>query len=483
MSTVGRRAGRAVSVLLVAAIAVGGLAGSAQSDPGPVSAGGTAASQPPATAAPEQGASASPPAPAPARRGRQAGAERVESIVGYAGSVYALASDHSGVYQWSGVGTHWYRIGGPAQKLYAGSAGLFAVSPETGRVHEYEGSPDKWSDLGDGGAALAVGRELYRLSGDRSAVHEWNGSTWVPLGGIGGPVKELYAGHAGLFAVGAETGRVHAYGGAPDKWSDLGDGGAALAVSGELYRLSGDRSAVHEWNGSDWVPIGGRAKDLYTGDVAGSAGLFATSPDTGRILRYDGTPHQWSDTGGPGATFLAADKRLLGVSPNGRGVYLWSGNGTSWKYIGIPKTSPATREEKLQRLEELTQTGPQAREAWLVGRGYQRMGKGDRFGFRWDDNSCSYSPDKPAGFDFRNACARHDFGYNNYKDMLGEEEFRRRSFPDATTIKARVDNVFLEDMQTECKAWSPLPPAQAKAQQQRCLSLARMYYDVVAGRG
>ncbi|MFH0180891.1 hypothetical protein, partial [Streptomyces cacaoi] len=42
--------------------------------------------------------------------------------------LFALASDHSAVYQWSGQGTDWVKVGGPAEDLYAGGAGLFATN-------------------------------------------------------------------------------------------------------------------------------------------------------------------------------------------------------------------------------------------------------------------------------------------------------------------------------------------------------------------
>ncbi|MFJ6015173.1 hypothetical protein, partial [Streptomyces sp. NPDC092952] len=45
--------------------------------------------------------------------------------------LFGLAADHSAVYQWNGQGTDWTKVGGPAQDLYAGGAGLFATAPDT----------------------------------------------------------------------------------------------------------------------------------------------------------------------------------------------------------------------------------------------------------------------------------------------------------------------------------------------------------------
>ncbi|RJQ82925.1 phospholipase [Pseudonocardiaceae bacterium YIM PH 21723] len=33
----------------------------------------------------------------------------------------------------------------------------------------------------------------------------------------------------------------------------------------------------------------------------------------------------------------------------------------------------------------------------------------------WSSDGCSWSPDKPLGWNFLPACHRHDFGYRNYK--------------------------------------------------------------------
>ena len=33
----------------------------------------------------------------------------------------------------------------------------------------------------------------------------------------------------------------------------------------------------------------------------------------------------------------------------------------------------------------------------------------------WTSNDCSFAPDQPLGFDFRPACKRHDFGYQNFR--------------------------------------------------------------------
>jgi hypothetical protein len=58
----------------------------------------------------------------------------------------------------------------------------------------------------------------------------------------------------------------------------------------------------------------------------------------------------------------------------------------------------------------------------------------------WSSDACSWSPDKPIGFDFTPGCHRHDFGYRNYK--------RQGRFTDAT--KRSIDDHFYSDLRGIC---------------------------------
>ena len=60
--------------------------------------------------------------------------------------------------------------------------------------------------------------------------------------------------------------------------------------------------------------------------------------------------------------------------------------------------------------------------------------------FNWSDDLCSAVEDIPSGFDFRLACARHDFGYRNHRAVgLNSDDNR-----------LRIDMSFYEDMRREC---------------------------------
>ena len=75
----------------------------------------------------------------------------------------------------------------------------------------------------------------------------------------------------------------------------------------------------------------------------------------------------------------------------------------------------------------------------------------------WSSDACSWSPDKPVGFNFKPACHRHDFGYRNYKKQS-------RWNADA---KLRVDNNFKNDLYGICGSNWP------------CKRIADLYYAAV----
>ncbi|UJW31831.1 phospholipase [Saccharothrix sp. AJ9571] len=58
----------------------------------------------------------------------------------------------------------------------------------------------------------------------------------------------------------------------------------------------------------------------------------------------------------------------------------------------------------------------------------------------WSTDACSWSPDKPLGYNFTQACWRHDFGYRNYK--------KQSRFTDGNRL--RIDDNFYADMKGIC---------------------------------
>ncbi|MFL6131114.1 MAG: phospholipase [Mycobacteriales bacterium] len=132
--------------------------------------------------------------------------------------------------------------------------------------------------------------------------------------------------------------------------------------------------------------------------------------------------------------------------------------------LGVAQPAAAvTYEQKLAVLSSWTQTSATSYSAWLSARNNQAAWAD--YGFNWSTDYCSDSPDNPLGFDFRLSCARHDFGYRNYK-AVGL----------FSSNKSRLDSAFYEDMKRKCATYSVLVrPA--------CYSLAWTYYQAVSAFG
>lgn len=75
----------------------------------------------------------------------------------------------------------------------------------------------------------------------------------------------------------------------------------------------------------------------------------------------------------------------------------------------------------------------------------------------WSSDSCSWSPDRPLGYEFSTSCDRHDFGYRNYTRQQRLSEDNRR----------RIDDNFRADMYSAC------------ADDVLCESTADLYYWAV----
>ncbi|UNO38956.1 phospholipase [Streptomyces sp. MST-110588] len=131
----------------------------------------------------------------------------------------------------------------------------------------------------------------------------------------------------------------------------------------------------------------------------------------------------------------------------------------------VAATAPAQAApaDKAQVLSSWTQTSASSYNAWLAARNNQA--KWAAYGFDWSTDYCSKSPDNPLGFPFETSCARHDFGYRNYK--------KAGTFP---ANKPRLDNALYEDLKRVCSAYSG-------AKKVSCDTLAWTYYQAVKNLG
>ncbi|MCF4138875.1 phospholipase [Streptomyces sp. NPDC101213] len=115
--------------------------------------------------------------------------------------------------------------------------------------------------------------------------------------------------------------------------------------------------------------------------------------------------------------------------------------------------------DKPQVLASWTQTSATSYSAWTAARANQSAWSA--YGFNWSTDYCSSSPDNPFGFPFSTSCARHDFGYRNYK-AIGTFDAN----------KSRLDSAFYEDLKRVCNKYTG-------ATQTSCNSTAWTYYQAV----
>ncbi|MFE3494283.1 phospholipase [Streptomyces sp. NPDC059175] len=128
-------------------------------------------------------------------------------------------------------------------------------------------------------------------------------------------------------------------------------------------------------------------------------------------------------------------------------------------------TAMVGHQVRLNKLRALTGSDTTSRNEWFRYQELNRKGS-NYYRFTWDTDGCSHVSDKPLGFYFWSACARHDFGYRNYKKL--------RAFSAAN--KLRVDKTFLSDMTRQCNTqWGPYTETQRAA----CRKVAKKYYQAV----
>lgn len=122
-------------------------------------------------------------------------------------------------------------------------------------------------------------------------------------------------------------------------------------------------------------------------------------------------------------------------------------------------SASAAPADKPQILSSWTQESVTSYNAWLAARNNQ--GAWSTYGFDWSTDYCSSSPDNPFGFPFATACARHDFGYRNYK-----------AAGTFSANKARLDSAFYADLKRVCASYSGATKAS-------CDATAWTYYQAV----
>ncbi|MDX3227299.1 hypothetical protein [Streptomyces sp. ME19-01-6] len=296
----------------------------------------------PSSASRSSGPTPSPSASSPRHKDTRPDTESSEAVedsdVTDPAGVYAVSKDGK-VLQWSGTGTSWRSIGGDADSIVAGGAGLFRINESDGWISQYRPASRSWKAIGSSGFQfIQQAGTLYALKPQRDAVMRWDPhkDKWTR---VGLAYAKLYAGPAGLFAINPDTGNIWQYSGTPEKWTEVGGPGADFAVGERVWGINPERDMVFEWSAEPghWFPVGDAADKIY----AGGAGMFIVRESTGQILKYNEKPFSWTLIGTAGADLVVTDRKVYRVSSDRKTVSLWSGHGTTWTTIGSSATDLA----------------------------------------------------------------------------------------------------------------------------------------------
>ncbi|MFD8637275.1 phospholipase A2 [Streptomyces sp. NPDC059533] len=174
--------------------------------------------------------------------------------------LYGVSPDHSGLWQYSGQGDTWHKVGERSEHLYAGpDDAVYVTNPDDKKIFKYDGA---WTPVGGEGATFAVtDNNLYRLDPNRGAVVEYDAkkNEW---NAIGGPAENIFASNT-LYKTVQGTGDLWKYN-SHGKWNRIGGRAADHATSGHyLYRLALDRRSVQKYAGDGrndkWATLGAPA--------------------------------------------------------------------------------------------------------------------------------------------------------------------------------------------------------------------------------
>ncbi|WP_460105035.1 phospholipase [Streptomyces sp. YKOK-J1] len=131
--------------------------------------------------------------------------------------------------------------------------------------------------------------------------------------------------------------------------------------------------------------------------------------------------------------------------------------------VGTATAADAAPADRPQVLASWTQTSASSYNTWAAARANQAAWSA--YAFDWSTDYCSSSPDNPFGFPFSMSCARHDFGYRNYK-----------AAGTFSANKNRLDSALYEDLKRVCLNYTG-------GTRTACDSTAWTYYQAVKAFG
>ncbi len=220
------------------------------------------------------------------------------------------------------------RFGSRADNVVSTGSALYARKRSTGDIYVLQGS--SWSRIsGPVGQLAAAGAKLYALTSDLSEILAYGGSgtLWTR---IGFEALEIVGCAADLCAT-LPSGDFVRY--RAGSWSRLGGPATKyVATASAIYRLSRGRYEVEVYSESDarWYHIGDQAGTLY----ATSTMLLATNPQFGDLHRYTGENSAWEAIGYLGRVFVGVGATLYSLNPFRDAVQRYTGSPFTWGVVG-----------------------------------------------------------------------------------------------------------------------------------------------------
>ncbi|MGA9997565.1 MAG: sulfatase-like hydrolase/transferase [Pyrinomonadaceae bacterium] len=119
--------------------------------------------------------------------------------------VFSISPNQQSIYKYSGTGTEWVEISGPAnvfpaKHLVAGGDSLYCVFGNDD-IYRYEGTPGQWTRVGGPGFMFAANdKDLFGISPDQQEVRQYQATndSWSK---IGGPASYIAAGGDSLYEI------------------------------------------------------------------------------------------------------------------------------------------------------------------------------------------------------------------------------------------------------------------------------------------
>ncbi len=119
------------------------------------------------------------------------------------------------------------------------------------------------------------------------------------------------------------------------KWKLIGGAASEIHASGDtIYATSPASGDIYRFEPEtgNWGKIGGAGSEF----AATNEDLFGLASDKSAVHRFTGDPSRWEKVGGPSKSILAGGNRLYAISPSGGDIYRYEGQPERWMKIGGP---------------------------------------------------------------------------------------------------------------------------------------------------